>query len=136
MLCLLTGLAVILVAVAPQAATAYAGMAVAGFTSIWFIAAANTLVQLSSVNALRGRVLSVWNMALPGTLPLTGLITAWIDEAIGPRSGFAASGVALLLTAAVGWLALGRHRPGEITEVHSIEAHITQVRSTEITEAR
>jgi hypothetical protein len=110
LLATLTGVAVILVGYAPGIVTACIGMAVAGCVSIWFIAAANTLVLLDSVNSLRGRVMSVWNMALPGTLPLTGLITAWIDQTVGSRAGFAASGVALLLTVAVGWTALGRHR--------------------------
>jgi sugar phosphate permease len=102
---------VVLVALAPHPAFAYAGMAVTGFTSIWFIATANTLVQLTATPALRGRVMSVWNMALPGTLPLTGLLAAWISQAVGARAGFAAAGVALLVTALIGWRALGRDRP-------------------------
>lgn len=114
LLCALTGLAVLAVAVAPSAWLAFVAMAVAGFTSIWFIAVANTLVQLSSDASLRGRVMGVWAMALPGTLPLTSLITAWAVDAIGPRSGFATAGVALLLAAAAGWVALGRHTPGDV----------------------
>lgn len=110
----LTGVVVILIAAAPIAVLAFVGMAAAGFTSIWFIASANTLVQLSSEASLRGRVMGVWTMALPGTLPLTALITAWADQAIGPRSGFGASGVVLLFAVAAGWAALGRHQPGEI----------------------
>jgi MFS family permease len=107
-----TGLAVLLVASAPGAVVAFAGMAVAGFTSIWFIALANTLVQLDADPAMRGRVMGVWNMALPGTVPITGLLAAWVSQSLGSREGFAASGVALLLTVAVGWRTLGRHPGG------------------------
>lgn len=105
-----TALPVVLVAFAPDPVIAYLGMAIAGFTSIWFIAMANTLVQLDTAPAMRGRVMSVWTMAMPGMTPFTSLLAAGVTETLGPRAGFAASGVALLLTVAVGWRALGRHR--------------------------
>lgn len=112
-LAIATGLAVVLVGYAPDAAVAYAGMVLAGFASIWFIALANTLVQLAADPAMRGRVMGVWNMALPGTIPITGVLAAWLCQAVNPRLGFAAAGIALLLTVALGWRALGRHRPTE-----------------------
>lgn len=113
---LLTGVAVVLTALAPHPALAYAGMAAAGFLSIWFVATANTLVQLTSAPEMRGRVMGVWNMALPGTVPLTGLLAAGISQEFGARAGFGAAGVALLVTAMIGWRALGRHTPGEVVE--------------------
>jgi MFS family permease len=106
-----TGLAVIGVGYAPNAVVAYAGMVLAGFASIWFIALANTLVQLTAEPAMRGRVMGVWSMALPGTIPITGLLAAWLCQAASPRLGFAAAGIALLVTVAAGWAVLGRHRP-------------------------
>ncbi|MBB5897487.1 MFS transporter [Kutzneria kofuensis] len=108
-----TGLSAILVGYAPHPIVAYAGMIIAGFASIWFIAMANTLVQVESAPAMRGRVMGVWTMALPGMLPVTSLVAAGITEGLGPRTGFAASGVPLLLTVAAGWRALGRHRSSE-----------------------
>lgn len=116
------GLAVVLVGSAPDTAVAFAGMAVAGFTSIWFIAMANTLVQLESAPSVRGRVMSVWNMSLLGTMPLTSLLTAWISQSLSAREGFAASGVALLLCVAVGWRALGRHTPRPAHAEVAVEA--------------
>jgi MFS family permease len=117
-----TGLAVVLVASAPNAPVAFLGMAVAGFASIWFIALANTLVQVESDPAVRGRVLSVWNMSLLGTMPVTSLLTAWISQSLGARAGFAASGVALLVCVAVGWRALGSHVPGPAHVEVTVEA--------------
>ncbi|MEV6604497.1 MFS transporter [Kutzneria sp. NPDC051319] len=108
-----TGMAALLIGYAPNPAIAYAGMAAAGFASIWFIAVANTLVQLETDPAMRGRVMSVWTMALPGMLPITSLLAAGVTEWLGPRAGFAASGVAVLLTVAAGWRSLGRHRRRE-----------------------
>jgi MFS family permease len=108
-----TGLSAMLVGYAPQPVLGYAGMALAGFTSIWFIATANTLVQLDVDPAMRGRVMGVWTMALPGMLPVTSVLAGGITEWLGPQTGFAASGVAVLSTVAVGWRALGRHRSSE-----------------------
>lgn len=117
-----TGLAVLLVACAPNTVVAFGAMAVTGFTSIWFIAMTNTLVQLDAAPGMRGRVMGVWHMSLLGTMPVTGLITAWAGQSLGSREGFAASGVALLLTVAVGWRALGRHRAGDATADTAIRA--------------
>jgi len=108
-----TGLSALLVGYAPQPVLGYAAMALAGFTSIWFIATANTLVQLDADPAMRGRVMGVWTMALPGMLPVTSVLAGGITEWLGPQTGFAASGVAVLITVAVGWRALGRHRESE-----------------------
>lgn len=80
----------------------YAGLMVTGGLSIWFIARANTLVQRETEPRLRGRVMAVWSMALPGMMPLTSPLVGWIGTAIGPREGFGLSGAALLVIAGVG----------------------------------
>ena len=95
-LALAAGSAAVLTAAAPDAEMAYAGMAVVGLTSIWFVAAANTLVQLQAPPALRGRVMGVWTMALPGMGPLTGMAVATLMDATSPRWGYAAMGLAMV----------------------------------------
>jgi hypothetical protein len=45
-------------------------------------------------------------MALPGTEPATSPFAGYIGQTFGARDGFGLSGVALLLTAAIGWRAL------------------------------
>jgi len=112
-LALATGGSVLLVAWSPYLLTAFAAMALTGFTSIWFIASANTLVQLRSLPRMRGRVMGLWSMALPGTVPLTGFLISGVGEWLGARSGFSLSGVALLLTALLGWRALSDRGPAE-----------------------
>jgi MFS family permease len=104
------GAAVVATGYAPDAVAGFAAMALSGFLSIWLIALANTLVQLRTEPGLRGRVMGAWTMALPGTLPFSGLLTAAVAQALGARAGFAVAGVALLLAAAVTWHAL-RDRP-------------------------
>ncbi len=107
----LTGATVCLDALSPAVAGFFAGLAVAGFLSIWFIALANALVQLRTGPALRGRVMGLWSMALPGTTPLTSLlvggVATWAGGSSGARAGFGLSGAALLVTVALGWRSLG-----------------------------
>ncbi len=93
----LTGVAIVATAASPVAAGSFAGMAVTGFLSIWLIASANTLVQLRAQPSARGLIMGVWAMALPGTIPVTGLLTAFAAQYINARAGFALAGVAMLL---------------------------------------
>jgi MFS family permease len=106
LLCVLTGVVVAAVAYAPTAATAYAAMALAGFLSIWFIALANTLVQLRTEPRFRGRVMGVWTMALPGMNPVTAIAAGAVTQVAGARAGFGLGGAALLAAALAGWAAL------------------------------
>jgi MFS family permease len=105
-LCVLTGLSVVATALAPTVWLAYAGMAVTGFVSIWFIALANTLVQLRSAPHVRGRVMGLWTMALPGMNPVTALVAGGVTQGIGARVGFGLGGGCLVGAALAGWRAL------------------------------
>jgi len=101
-----TGVAVLLTAAAPTVPLLMVGMAVTGFVSIWLIALANTLAQLRSDPGMRGRVMGVWNMALPGMSPVTALAIGAIADGPGPREAFGVAGACLLAAMAVGWKAL------------------------------
>ncbi len=105
-LCLSTGLAVLATACAPFAAGAYVGMLLVGFLSIWMIALANTLVQLRPDPSLRGPVMGLWTMVLPGLAPVTALITGSITQFVGPRAGYGIAGVFLCAAALAGWRSL------------------------------
>jgi MFS family permease len=105
-LALATGAAVLGTAAAPALWLVMCGIAVTGCLSIWFIAQANTLVQLLADPAMRGRVMGLWTMALPGTEPATSPFAGYISQTFGAREGFSLSGIALLVTATIGWRAL------------------------------
>jgi MFS family permease len=105
-LCLATGLAVVATAAAPTGAAAFPLLVLVGFLSIWMIALANTLVQLRPDPSLRGRVMGLWTMVLPGLSPVTGILIGAVTQYAGPREGFGLAGVALVGAAAVGWRAL------------------------------
>ena len=112
-----TGLAIVATAYAPGFGLMLAGLAVTGCISIWFIARANTLVQLAADPAMRGRVMGAWSMALPGCSPITGPFVGWVSGTAGPRTGFALAGIALLCIAASGWRALAGRRPAVSRQV-------------------
>jgi MFS family permease len=114
-LALATAAAVFGTAAAPALWLVMTGLAATGCLSIWFIAQANTLVQLAADPSMRGRVMGLWSMALPGTEPATSPFAGYISQTFGARDGFSLSGVALLLTAAIGWRAL-TDRPAKTDE--------------------
>jgi Transmembrane secretion effector len=101
-----TGVVILGTARAPELWLVMLGLAVTGCLSIWFIAQANTLVQLTADPSMRGRVMGLWTMALPGTEPGTSPFVGYVSQTFGARDGFSLSGAALLLTAAIGWRAL------------------------------
>lgn len=107
LLALVTGASVLVGAVMPDLAAELVALTVVGLSSIWFIALANTVVQLRSAPALRGRMMGLWVMALPGLGAVTGPLTGWVAQALGARAAFGLAGVALLASGAAGWRAYG-----------------------------
>jgi len=105
-LCLGTGVAVVALASVPVAALAFPLMIAVGFLSIWMIALANTLVQVRTDPDLRGPVMGLWTMVLPGLAPVTSLIVGAVTQYVGPRAGYGIAGVLLVAAAAAGWSAL------------------------------
>jgi MFS family permease len=101
-----TGLCMAATAYAPDLPLAFLAIGATGLTSIWMIARANTLVQLRSDPAMRGRVMGAWTMALPGMSPITSIAVGSLADAAGPRVTFAAAGLLIAGAAAAGWRGL------------------------------
>ncbi|GCE78357.1 MFS transporter [Cellulomonas biazotea] len=110
-----TGVAILPLGLAPGFAVALVAAAVLGFVSIWFVAAANTLVQLTSAPHLRGRVMGAWTAALPGSGLVTALALGAITDEWGVRAAYVALAAMFLLAAAVGAPALLARRPVDVT---------------------
>jgi sugar phosphate permease len=55
---------------------------------------------------MRGRMMGLWTMALPGTQVVNGPLAGWVTQDAGPREGFSLSGMALAAVALAGWRAL------------------------------
>lgn len=101
-----TACSMAMTAFAPDLMVGVAGLVLSGFASIWYIATANTLVQLRAGAQLRGRVMGVWSMALPGMIPMTSLLAAAVAGLAGIRVAYLAAGLALLAVALSGGRAL------------------------------
>jgi MFS family permease len=81
----------------------------AGFGAIAMSATANTVIQLSVPDHLRGRVISVYTTVFAGSTPIGGLIMGAIASAFGTAVAIGAGGV-VSIAASVGaafWLRRG-----------------------------
>lgn len=75
---------------------------VAGFGLILYVASTNTLVQMTTQDAYRGRVMSLYTFMFIGTTPLGALLAGTVAERAG--APFATSLCALFLLAGALWV--------------------------------
>jgi MFS family permease len=73
-----------------------------GFSMIFFTTLSNTVLQTSTPDALRGRVMSVYTTVFVGSTPLGSLFAGGIAENWGVGAGFFACGAISLCMALVG----------------------------------
>jgi MFS family permease len=88
-------------------------MFVVGFGLIAMAATTNTTIQLSTPDALRGRVMSVYTTVFAGSVPFGGLFSGGVAAAAGVQVALAAGGL-ISLAAVVGaaiWLGRRELRP-------------------------
>ncbi|HUY60650.1 MAG TPA: MFS transporter [Candidatus Dormibacteraeota bacterium] len=83
----------------------------AGVGMITYTSMTNSLIQLRTPAHLRGRVMSIYLWIFLGTAPLGGLGVGAIEQVGGAPAGMALGGVAALLAAGVGAVALWRWAP-------------------------
>src|SRR6266568_901481 len=77
----------------------YGLMLFAGWASVSFISIGNSTIQLAARPEMRGRVISLWQVAFQGTTPIGGPLVGWIIAVSDPRTGLAVGGVACLVAA-------------------------------------
>lgn len=71
-----------------------------GAAMITFQATANTLLQLNSDPAFRGRVMALYVMVFIGSTPIGGPTVGWVAEQFGARTGLGLGGLATLIASA------------------------------------
>ena len=103
------GCTILVCAYAPDLAVVYIAMLFAGWASVSFISIGNSTIQLAARPEMRGRVISLWQVAFQGTTPIGGPLVGWIIAASDPRTGLAVGGIACLV-AAVGAMLYTRSR--------------------------
>lgn len=100
------GVSMLVLSLTPTIATAYVVIIAVGATSIAMIAAANAVLQLYSAPHMRGRVMSLFTVAVIGSTPIGGPIVGWIGEHVDPRAAILVGGLAALSAAGFSWIAL------------------------------
>jgi MFS family permease len=108
------GVGLLLVAAVPVYLVALPGLAFAGFGAIWMAANANTLIQATVPDELRGRVISVYTTVFAGSTPFGALFAGFLASRWGAVTALAVGGV-LTIVVGLGALAwLRRHRAIEV----------------------
>lgn len=79
--------------------TSYAIVATVGFSMMAVFATVNSLVQLVTTEAMRGRVMSVYNCAFRGGMPMGNLVSGWLVPLFTAPVVLVANGGLLVLLA-------------------------------------
>lgn len=95
-------------ALSPDYWTFAALLTVVGMSGVTLNTAANSLIQLRTDPAMRGRVMSLFMMVFTGGTPLGAPLVGWITEAYGPRIGLLVCGLVSAFAAAAVGLVLAR----------------------------
>jgi MFS family permease len=107
---ILLGVSTMLLAAVRQFWVAGAIMLVMGLCGILFMAGANTTLQLTVPDHLRGRIMSLHTLVFAGVTPFGAFLVGSITEALGVRTGLLIAGACGVLStlAVVGWRAWRR----------------------------
>jgi MFS family permease len=102
---------------------ALAAMFVGGFGAIAMAATANTVIQLTVPDQLRGRVLSVYTTVFAGSTPFGGLAMGALASAAGAAVSMAVGGAisAVVGVLALVWINRVRQRPPAIVARRTLE---------------
>ena len=106
------GLAILGAAVAPSVGTSLVALAVVGAASVAFLSTGNSTLQLTAEPRFRGRVMALWAVAFLGSTPLGAPVIGAVSEHLSPRGGLVIGGLACLVAAGLGALAVARGREG------------------------
>jgi MFS family permease len=110
----LFGLACALAACMPSYGLFGLALVMIGVAAQTFTTSTNSLVQLSTDPAMRGRVMALWLAIAVGGTPLGAPIVGWVADAFSPRWALGVGAASGFAAAAVGIRYLRRHRQGPI----------------------
>jgi predicted MFS family arabinose efflux permease len=77
----------------------YAMLVLVGASMMAVFATVNSLVQLITTNEMRGRVMSVYNCAFRGGMPMGNLLSGWLVPMFTAPLVLGVNGLALILMA-------------------------------------
>jgi MFS family permease len=92
MFSLATGIALVVVGLAPTLQLEFLAMVPLGFAVMAFMITANTILQINARPQLRGRVMALYGVVFLGSTPIGAPIAGWIGQHWGPRGGLIVGG--------------------------------------------
>ena len=104
------GVLILAVAVTPTLPLCVVLLVLMGGASVMFMATANSLLQLNSSGAMRGRVMALWAVVFLGSTPIGAPLIGFLAGRYGARFALGVGGVATLLIAVWAGFALRRIR--------------------------
>jgi MFS family permease len=102
------GLFIVLASLAPSLPLELVALVFTGAASVGFMSTSNSTLQLASVPAMRGRVMSLWFVAFQGSTPIGGPLVGATMAGFGARAGLGLGAVTCLVVAFAGLVALRR----------------------------
>jgi predicted MFS family arabinose efflux permease len=90
-------------------------LGVAGWGMLLFFSTINTLLQISSSDAMRGRVMGIWALVFGGMTPLGGIEAGTFSHLFGVRGAIALGAIVCAVAALVVWFAVRRMAAAEET---------------------
>ncbi len=104
------GVAMLLLAVAPNQPFAFAFGLLLGLASIAFMTASTAIVQMKADPSMRGRVLALQAMVFLGSTPIGGPIVGFVAQRFGARYALLIGAAAAFAAGAYGLMALAHGR--------------------------
>lgn len=104
------GIGNLVLAWAPSFPIALVAMLVVGAGGITMAVTANTTIQTTVPDQLRGRAISVYTTLFAGSVPFGGLLAGWAASSFGVPFAFAAGGVLTMLVGVGSWVWVMRIR--------------------------
>jgi MFS family permease len=89
-------------------------LAVGGWGMLLYFSTCNTMVQSSVSDAMRGRVMGIWALVFGGMMPLGGLESGLLSQAVGVPWTVALGALVCAGTGLVMWLVVRRHPRAQV----------------------
>jgi MFS family permease len=86
-------------------------MAVGGWGMLVYFSTTNTLIQTRVSDAMRGRVMGIWGLVFGGMMPIGGLESGLLSQAVGVPWTVAVGALVCAGAGLVTWLVVRRHPP-------------------------
>jgi MFS family permease len=103
------GITMLLLAVSPSVVVAIPIIFLVGMSSIMYMNATTTMIQVEAKQEMHGRLLGIQSVFLIGTGVIGGPFSGWLADAMGARAPIVFGGIVCLLAALFAYFAMRRY---------------------------